>query len=77
MFAVLYEDLSIFDVERIILTGAIIERQRDVNTAEFKYRIRGATLGDAEGEVIVKMGPTGKLVIITIYVANGDEDHDL
>ena len=68
------EDLGIFDVERIILTGSIIERQRDANTKEFKYRIRGATLGDEEGEVIVKMGPGGKLVIITLYAANGERN---
>ena len=61
------EDLSIFDVERIILTGEIIERQRETETAESKYRIRGKTVGEKEGEVIGKISLTGKLVIITIY----------
>lgn len=61
------EDLSIFDVECIILTGAIIERQRETETAEAKYRIQGKTVGETEGEVIGKISLTGKLVIVTIY----------
>jgi hypothetical protein len=35
------EDLSVFDVERCILTGKIIERQKDKKTGEIKYRILG------------------------------------
>jgi hypothetical protein len=35
------DDLSIFDVERTILTGDIIERQKDQKTGEWKYLIRG------------------------------------
>ena len=61
------EDLSISDVERIILTGEIVERQRDTDTAESKYRIRGETVGRTEGELIGKISLTSKLVIITLY----------
>ena len=63
------EDLSIFDVERILLAGEIVERQRDAATAESKYRIKGETVSGIEGEVIAKMGPTGKPVIITVYAS--------
>lgn len=62
------DDLTIYDVESGILTGKIVERQRDGETAELKYRIVGQTLSGDEVEVITKMSPTGKLVIITIYV---------
>lgn len=38
------DDLTIYDVERGILTGEISERQKDQVAAEWKYRIRGETL---------------------------------
>ncbi len=63
------DDLTIYDVESAILTGKIVERQRDGETAELKYRINGQTLSDDKVEVITKVSPTGKLVIITVYVA--------
>ena len=60
--------LTIYDVERGILTGEILERQKDRVTAEWKYCIRGETVDGGEVEVVAKLGPTGKLVIITVYV---------
>ncbi len=60
--------LTIFDVERCILTGKILERQKDKVTAEWKYRINGKSLFDGEVEVVAKLSTTGKLVIITVYV---------
>jgi len=62
------DSLSIYDVERCILTGRILERQKDKVTAEWKYRINGKSLHDGEVEVIAKLRPTGKLFIITVYV---------
>jgi len=62
------EELTIYDVERGILTGRILERQKDRETAEWKYRVRGETVGSGEVETIAKLSPTGKLVIITVYV---------
>lgn len=35
------EELSIFDVESVILTGRIVERQKDRESGERKYLIRG------------------------------------
>jgi len=62
------DDLSIFGVERCILTGKILERQKEKVTAEWKYRIKGQSLISGEIEVVAKLSPTGKLVIITVYV---------
>jgi hypothetical protein len=63
------DGLTIFDVETVILTGEIIERQRDRQTKERKYIVRGQTAGGEETAVVVsKFGPTGKLVIVTVYV---------
>jgi hypothetical protein len=61
------EELSIFDVERCILTGKIIERQKDRETGETKYRVLGSMVSGDLMEVIAKFGPTGKLFIITAY----------
>jgi hypothetical protein len=38
------DNLSIFDFENIVLTGQIIERQRDASSKEVKYLIRGYTI---------------------------------
>lgn len=62
------DGLTIYDVESGILTGEILERQKDAITAEWKYRIKGQTIAGGEVEVIAKLSPTGKLVIITVYV---------
>jgi hypothetical protein len=62
------DSLTIFDVECCILNGKILERQKDKVTAEWKYRINGKSLSGSEVEVVVKLSPTGKLVIITVYV---------
>jgi hypothetical protein len=62
------DGLTIYDVERGILTGEILERQKDGVTAEWKYRIKGQTITGGAVEVIAKLSPTGKLVIITVYV---------
>ena len=61
------DELSILDLENIILTGEISRRQRDAKTREAKFVIAGATLSGAAAETVVKLGPTGKLVVITVY----------
>ncbi len=61
------DGLAIYDVERGILTGKILGRQKDKVTAEWKYRIRGETVDGGKVEVVTKLRPTGKLVIITVY----------
>jgi len=38
------DGLSVLDIESVILTGAIVERQRDRETHEWKYVLRGQTL---------------------------------
>ncbi|MFW6096843.1 MAG: DUF4258 domain-containing protein [Chloroflexota bacterium] len=38
------DELTIFDVERAILTGEIVERQRDRESGEWKYVLVGASI---------------------------------
>ena len=65
------DSLTIFDVERSILTGRIVERQRDRRTREWKYLVKGDTVGDEEMIAVAKVGPTGRLVILTVYLVEG------
>ena len=62
------DNLSILDLENIILTGRVVERQKDPQTHETKVVIRGRTLDGREAEAIAKIGPTGTLYIITVYL---------
>lgn len=57
------DGLSIFDVERVILTGEIVERQKDKETGEWKYLVRGLTLEEIDAVVVTKLSPTDKMVI--------------
>jgi hypothetical protein len=61
------DELSIFDIENTILNGKIVEKQKDRLTKEPKYRIKGHSIFNRNVEVIVKINPTGKIVIITVY----------
>jgi hypothetical protein len=61
------DDLSIDDVEIAIFTGEIVERQKDRETAEWKYRLRGETTDERPVEVVAKLSLTGKVVFITVY----------
>jgi hypothetical protein len=61
------DDLTIFDVERCILTGNIVDKQKDPETKEWKYLVKGHSLSGAEVSTDTKLAPTGKLVIITVY----------
>ena len=60
--------INILDVENCVATGNITERQTDLITAEKKYRIHGKTMDGEKMELIVKLSPTGKMVIITAYL---------
>jgi hypothetical protein len=61
------DNLSIFEVERTILTGDIIEQQKDQKTGEWKYLVRGQMMDGSDIVVASKFGATGKMVIITVY----------
>jgi hypothetical protein len=61
------DELSIFDIERGILTGEIVERQKDHATAGWKYLVEGRSVEEESVVVVAKLSVTGKLVIITVY----------
>lgn len=61
------DGLTIFDVERVILTGAIMKRQTDHVTGEWKYLIVGQSVHGDSIEVVTKISVMEKLVFITVY----------
>ena len=58
---------TVLDVEHGVLTGEILERQTDDKTREAKYRLRGRTAPGVSIELVAKLSPTGKMVIITVF----------
>ena len=61
------DNLSIFDIERVVLTGKIVKRQKDKSTKEWKYIVEGKIISTSMAVVVGKLSITGKLVIITVY----------
>lgn len=61
------DGLSGFDVEAAILNGQIQERQRDRATREAKYVVRRTGLDGQALGVVVKLSPTGRMVVSTVY----------
>lgn len=55
------------DVENVILTGSIVERQIDRATRERKYVFLGRDLAGNPIGVVAKIGAAGKAVILTVY----------
>ena len=61
------DDVLTEDIENVILTGSIVQRQIDRTTRERKYVSLGRDLaGDPVG-LVVKIGAVGKAVVITVY----------
>ena len=55
------------DVESAILSGEIVQRQREAITGESKYVIHGDTSGHGGVGVVAKFGRSGKVVFITVF----------
>ena len=55
-------------LKRCILTEQIVQRQKDRVTGEWKYVIHGETIEGAPAAVVAKLGPTGKAVVLTVFV---------
>ena len=62
------DGFGIFDIESAILTGEIVERQKDRDTAESKYVIVGDTIDDRSIALVAKFGASGRMLyILTVY----------
>lgn len=61
------DDLTILDLETIILSGQITERQRDRKARDVKLVVRGHTVDGRTAEAIVKLSQIGTVFVITVY----------
>jgi len=62
------DDFSVFDVESAILTGKIVERQREAETGEWKYVISGDAVDGRQMVVVAKFGASVQMLyILTVY----------
>jgi len=62
------DDFSVFDVESAILTGKIVERQKETETGEWKYVISGEAIDGRHLSVVAKIGTSVQMLyIITVY----------
>ena len=61
------DDLLTEDVENVILTGSIVDRQIDRATRERKYAFIGRDLAGDRVGLVAKIGAARKAVVITVY----------
>jgi hypothetical protein len=61
------DGLTIYDVEHVILTGRVTERQKDQASGEWKHLVTGDALQGAAVTVVTKFGRTCNLIIITVF----------
>lgn len=61
---------TIFDVEHVILTGIVTERQKDRASEEWKYLVKGESLASDKATVVAKIGPTDKLSSLRSFETN-------
>jgi hypothetical protein len=61
------DDLSVYDVESAVLTGKIIERQKDHVSGEWKYLVSGQSIAGDAITAVVKLGPADKVIFITVF----------
>ncbi|MFN0009380.1 MAG: DUF4258 domain-containing protein [Planctomycetota bacterium] len=59
--------LSILDVESCVLTGSVVERQRDRTTNEWKYVIEGRAPDGLAVTVVAKWDAAARMVIVTVF----------
>lgn len=63
------DDFSILDLESCVLTGIIVERQRDRRTGERKYVIEGLSLDGLGVTVVAKWIAASRMGILTVFRA--------
>jgi len=61
------DDVLDEDIENAILTGQIVGRKVDRATRERKYVFAGTDCAGEPVNVVLKLGPTDKVVVITVY----------
>ena len=61
------DGFSVRDLESCVLTGLIVERQRDFRTGEWKYVIAGSALDGSSVTLVAKWIATGRMIVLTVF----------
>lgn len=61
------DGLSVLDLESCVLTGSVVERQRDRRTGERKYVVAGHALDGRGVTVVAKWLAVGRMAVLTVY----------
>lgn len=61
------DGFSVFDIEHAILNGRIVLRQKDTETKQWKYVIRGPGLSARSLDVVFRLSRGRRLIIITVF----------
>jgi len=61
------DELTPFDVERVVLAGFVADRQRDSLSGEWKYVIEGPTTRGRWAVVVAKISVSDKLWVLTVF----------
>jgi hypothetical protein len=62
------DNMFIFDVEQCILTGQIVEQQRDLLLEQWKYVLHGVSSDGEPMAVVAKLDGKNRVFIITTYI---------
>ena len=61
------DDVLVEEAIHAVLLGSIVEAQTDQTTREKKYVVNGPDYAGGTLGVVVKIGASGKLVVLTLY----------
>jgi hypothetical protein len=61
------DGLTAFDLDLLLGSGFLAERQRDRVTGEWKYLLEGVVLGGGHAAAVVRMDPADMLIVVTVY----------
>lgn len=63
------DDLTDEDLEAILFSGQIVRRQRDEQTGDLKYVIRGFCLAGEAAFAVVKVAESKRILVLTVFLA--------
>lgn len=65
--AALEQGLNRLDLESIVLTGDVVERQQDRLTGGWKLLISGESVSGRRATVVTRQGISGYVVLVTLF----------
>ncbi|MDL2717234.1 MAG: DUF4258 domain-containing protein [Acidobacteriota bacterium] len=64
-----HDGLAGEDLERILLSGRIVERQRDADTGHYKYLVLGQCRSETPAYAVVKFADPKRVLVLTVFLA--------